>query len=188
MSNKKLSQETLERLEAWCKSIGKYEYFKEIEKAKTCKLRQSGKFMYILLRLGYSPIEIDQLLDIRVKTIERRILSELKNLDFEKDTYDDYVFLFEKVSGFPYVDIYKLYIRSDLSENEFAARECIDIATLRRIKEVFSTNGANKYKNQVYQKRLEIYQNYKSTIKNRNENLKGGKINITHINQIYKLA
>lgn len=158
MRQESLSWRTLENLEDWLVGSDREEYFQAIKCKKIGELRQNGEFLYLLVRMGYSPLDIDQDLDIRVRTIERRMLKYLKELDEQKDTYEDYSFLFEHVIGFPWTDIYRRYMKFDLSEDRFVIREGIDKGTFQKMKDLFSAKGMQKYEGEIRLSRKLLYE------------------------------
>lgn len=131
---------------------GYYEKFDLIEEKKIKDVRQDGKFLLCLLKIGFNPIDIDQMLDIRSITIERRILNYLKELEASEETYKYYKFIFENVNGLPDIDIYRRYINCQLGDKKFIMVEAITKEKLTRIKEALKTKGMSKYEYELRQK------------------------------------
>ena len=95
------------------------------EELKTKKLQElkTGETLFVFLKLGFSALQIDGMLDLRPTTIEKRCVEYL--LD-KKDNYDDFKFLFEECKGLPRIKDINIYLRSShTSVKKFCAIEGI---------------------------------------------------------------
>lgn len=148
------------------------------------KVRKDGKILLFLLKIGLNPIDIDQLVDIRAITIERRILNFLKEKEENgEDTYDDYKFIFEKVKGLPTVDIYRRYLYSKISEKDFLKVELISGERLRTIKKEMNSKGMKRYEDELRLEREKKDAKYKNSV-----NYEKGKRKKTYSRHVIKLA
>lgn len=114
------------------------------------EVRKNGEILLYLLKIGFNPLDIDELLDIRSVTIERRILEYLREKEkYGGDTYEDFKFIFEKIKGLKYFDIYKRFIFSDLNEYDFCKREGITKTVFNALKERLDFKGVKKYEDKI---------------------------------------
>lgn len=148
------------------------------------KVRKDGEILLYLLKIGLNPIDIDQLVGIRVITIEKRILKFLKEKEEkDKNTYEDYKFLFENVKGLPNVDIYRRYLYTKMKEKDFLKVELIDNERLRAIKKEMNSKGMKKYEEELRLEMKKIDEKYKSSV-----NYGKGKCKKNYTMHVIKLA
>lgn len=119
------------------------------------EVRKYGEILFYLLKIGLKPIDIDQLVGIRVTTIERRILNFLKEKEERgEETYDDYKFLFENVKGLPDIDIYRRFLYTKLKEEDFVKVELISKSGLRILKEKMNSKGMRRYVEELQRREI----------------------------------
>ena len=96
---------------------------------------KNGKHIFFLLNKGFTVIQIDNMLDIRPVTVEKRCMEYLKSLE---NCDKEIQFLLENDLGLDKLKILKRFLKSNLDEKNFCKRESIDIGVFRNILSLFS--------------------------------------------------
>ena len=132
-------------------------------KVRKLKEIKCGECLFEFIKLGFSAIQIDTMLDLRPATIEKRCIEFLKQ---KEDNYDDFKFLFEKSAGLPRIMEVNRYLKSNhLNLTEFCKNEGINFEGFSIYLDNLSSIGYIKERLDEKNEQIQKQRAYPSTYK-----------------------